>query len=352
MAKKAVIALAEGPKVLRYGFYHNAAECNAAIDVANCVDDTFFVVFDGTFTGENYLVDVEIEGYTYSAIVTDSPTTHTKLYWRLGPSKDDTGFDFVDKKPVAEATETWPTVSATPIEATMTVSTFEGNGETYPATSKVVMGVDDKPIAGVSVSIDTKTPADNPITPKEDEMPDNTMTPEVAVEGCPFDSGTAKAIHGKKLLVLVLDQTKSKLVGFSGQQDATFTVEAETTESNTKDGNGEWVTKNAGQKSWNSSVNGIWPVEDEGQSIIVKALKSGGLLCEGLYIREEQDDGRIKYTPVRKGLAYVTSNEISAPSDDNVTYSINFEGTGELWMSESATQEEIDAMTFYVDQPL
>lgn len=344
MAKAKATAL-EAPKVIRYGFYHDADACNEVLSVSNCVENTFFVVFDGMFTGDNYLVDVEINGHVYSAIAANAPTNHHQLYWRLGTSKDDTGFDFVDFEPVSEATETWPTVTEAPINATMTVSTFTGSSDTYPSSTNVVEGVNGKPISGVSLVIDTANSTDNSITPEEDNM--DGVTPEVANKGCQFDVATASAVHGKKLLVMISDK-EGNLLGISGQQDTTFTIEAETTEAATKDGSGEWVTKTQGQKSWNSSVNGLFALDDEGHHLIAKALKNGTMLCYGLYCREVQDD-KYLYSPVRKGTAFPTSNELSAPSDDNATYSINFEGTGEVWMREAADPSDIEAMSFTTD---
>lgn len=338
------------PNVIRYGFFHDKDAANAALGVSDCVENTFFVKFDGDISSENVLIDVEFGGHKYSAVGAGFQAPISLMYWRLGTTKNNTQFDFVDEKAAKDASITWPKVTATDEDATITVSTFDGTYETYPTNATVVNGADELPFVDASFTIGTNADEDHTILPPVVVEPEPTPEPEPDTDrnlaACPFDANTAKAVHGKKLLVLVTDRTGRDLLLYSGQQDTTWTTESETTEAATKDGDGEWVTKSAGQKSWSSSVNGLWPIDDEAQDMTVKALKEGELLCVGLYRREKDTErGTYIYSPVRKGLAYVTSNEISAPSDDNVTYSMNFDGTGELWMCEAATAKDIDDMT-------
>ena len=54
--------------------------------------------------------------------------------------------------------------------------------------------------------------------------------------GCDFDAQTAQAVHGKKIVLAVLDATCTNLLALAGQQGLTWTVEAENSETATKDG--------------------------------------------------------------------------------------------------------------------
>ena len=344
-------ALPDDPRVVRYGFIHDKTKANEALGVADCVDDTFFVVFDSPTS--SVIVDVAMGGHTYSVV---GPAKDVRtVYWRLGTAKENTQFDFVDQKPVSEDTEPWPTLGDT---ATVAVHTYTGGTDTYPTEQTEVLLADGSAAQGLEVSV-TETGTD--VTSKEEEkdMADNETA---AMVGCQFDAATAEVVHGKKLLVLVTSEKRitaadgSKeisqlLCGISGEQSNTFSIEAETSEASTKDGNGEWVTKTQGQKSWSASVDGLFSLDSEGRAEIMAALKNGTQLCYGLYMREIDGDQRT-YTPVRKGVAYVTGDEIDAPSDDNATFSLSFEGTGEPWLYETASDEERKAGTIVIDRDI
>lgn len=179
---------------------------------------------------------------------------------------------------------------------------------------------------------------------------------EAARKGCNFDLKTAKATHGKKVILMVIPSeeyvtshegvfTDGVPVAIAGQNGLTVSVEADTAESLTKDGDGEWLTQLAGQKSWSISTDGLWAVDDDGRNMIMDALANGTLLCAGVYLREKISGDAVKLTPIRKGMVNVTSDELNAPADDNVTYSVELTGTGPLWMIETASSEEIEAMT-------
>lgn len=165
--------------------------------------------------------------------------------------------------------------------------------------------------------------------------------------GCDFDAQTAKAVHGKKIILAVLDDTCTNLLALAGQQGLTWTVEAETSETATKDGSGDWNVSTAGVKSWSASTDGLWMPDDEGRKQVVKALRDGTYVCVGMYERQTIDNG-VKYVPIRKGLAIVTSDELEAPNDDNTTYSAEFTGSGPCWMREAAEQAEVEAATITV----
>lgn len=344
-------------KLIKYGFIHDKAQANAFLKSSgikanpDAGDDCFYFQFDGAIDGQ-VMIDVEIDGHTYSMTGSLGPTAHA-CYGSIGTSKDHTSFDFVDKQPVAEASEPWPVIKETATPATLTVSTFTGGIETYPSQLTQVVGVDDKPVKGVSLSLDTKNNIQTQIPTKEEiAVADHK---EAAKKGCDFDAKAAKAIHGKTVILMVTPTEAYALahpeiftdgvpVVIGGQTSLNWPIEAETTTSTTKDGDGEWSIQNAGQKSWSTSCESLYFYDDAGQKLIMDALVNGTYICIGAYHREKSGDG-YKYTPLRKGMAVVTSDEFDAPADDNVTGSFEFAGSGVCWTHETASQEEIKAMT-------
>ena len=285
-------------KLVKYGFIHDKAAANAFLKSSGIKSkpdagaDMFYFQFDGAIDG-SVMIDVDIDGHTYSMSGSLGVKTHG-CYGCIGTSKDSTSFDFVDKQPVAEASEPWPVIKEQATAATMTVSTFTGGIETYPSQLTQVNGADDKPIKAVSLSLDTKNNIEKEI--KMSEIPK-----EKAIGGCPFDSLTAKAVHGNKVILAVTDK-EGDLVGVAGQQGLTWTIEAETSESPTKDGEGGWIQQFAGSKSWNASTDGLYCFDDPGRKKIITALKEGDVLCAIMFRREKTEEGKHKYTPIRKGL--------------------------------------------------
>lgn len=172
-------------------------------------------------------------------------------------------------------------------------------------------------------------------------------------KGCNFDSLTLKAVHGKNIVAMLLDQSGTEPLAIAGQQDLSFSMEVETSESKTKDGDGGWAMKFPGVKSWNASVGGLYSFDDQARKTVMLAIINGTYLCFGIYKKEAIASGGIKYTPIRQGLAIPTSDELEAANDDSMTYSCNFEGSGACWCIETAEAAEIEAMSFTTgDDPL
>lgn len=162
-------------------------------------------------------------------------------------------------------------------------------------------------------------------------------------QGCNFDALTQKAVHGKNVVAMLFDKTGTEPLAIAGQQGLSFTLELETSESKTKDGTG-WASKFPGIKSWNASTDGLYAFDDPARNTMVKAMVDGEFLCFGIY-KKESVAGGTKYTPIRKGIAIPTSDELDAPEDDSMTYSCSFEGSGPCWCIETATPEEVEAMS-------
>lgn len=169
--------------------------------------------------------------------------------------------------------------------------------------------------------------------------------------GCNFDATTAKAVHGKSIILALFAKDGRTLLAVAGQQGLSWSIEAENSETQTKDGTGDWAVRYAGVKSWSASTDGLWVPEDEGRKAIVTALKDGTPLCVGIYERTAIENG-MKYVPIRKGLALVSSDELEAPSDDNATVSVEFEGTGECWCRETAQPSDVEKATISITNTL
>jgi TP901-1 family phage major tail protein len=147
---------------------------------------------------------------------------------------------------------------------------------------------------------------------------------------------------------MVTDSTGTNLLAVSGQQGLSFSMEAETNEVSSKDDSTSgWTLKFHGSKSWSASIDGLYNIDDDATKMIAKALANDDYLCLKICKREKTSTG-YKYTPLRMGLAIVTSDSFDAANDDNATYSMDFEGSGAPWIYETATQSEITAATFEV----
>lgn len=179
--------------------------------------------------------------------------------------------------------------------------------------------------------------------------------PKNELLGCDFDLATAQALNGKKIVAMITNATGDKLLAIAGQQGLSYNMSGETNEAATKDSStGGWTLKFHGPKSWDASIDGLYSPDDEATKMVAQALVNDEYLCLKVCKRETNVDGSITYTPLRMGLAIVTSDNFEAPNDDNVTYSMDFAGSGTPWLYETATAKEIEAASWIVsavDQP-
>jgi TP901-1 family phage major tail protein len=106
----------------------------------------------------------------------------------------------------------------------------------------------------------------------------------------------------------------------------TISWSVELRESSTKDdanaGFG-WREVTPGQKSGTGSAEGLYAEDANSFATIYDKMIAGTALDLTFTTGESGDD-------VYYGQAYVTSMELSAPNNENVTYSISFEFTGEI----------------------
>lgn len=116
----------------------------------------------------------------------------------------------------------------------------------------------------------------------------------------------------------VIVKVGSQVVG--GQRNASLEMSAETMDTTTKSSNG-WAEKIAGLKSWTTSCDGIYFLDDAGLKAVETAFFNGTAV--DLEFSKGTDFGY-------KGSAIITSMNAEAGQDDVVSYTVSFEGSGPL----------------------
>lgn len=155
---------------------------------------------------------------------------------------------------------------------------------------------------------------------------------------CNFNSGSAKAIAGKDILLAVFNNKGDKLLAISGQQGLTINRSADSIEVSSKDTKGGWKSKISGMKEWSIDTDGLFVQGDESHDAIYKAFEKGDPLCLKVI------NGKTKKA-LFGGLAYVTDYSLEAPFDDSMTYSASFEGNGALVDLSALELEEANKVT-------
>ena len=122
------------------------------------------------------------------------------------------------------------------------------------------------------------------------------------------------AIKGLDVLIKV----GSTVVG--GQRNASLEMSAETIDTTVKT-TGGWASKITGIKSWTSSCDGVYFVDDAGLEAAQTAFMNGTAVS-----LEFSNSNGLTYS----GQAVITSMSVEAGQEDIVSYTISFEGTGAL----------------------
>ena len=122
------------------------------------------------------------------------------------------------------------------------------------------------------------------------------------------------AIKGLDVLIKV----GSTVVG--GQRNASLEMSAETIDTTVKT-TGGWASKIPGIKSWTSSCDGVYFVDDAGLEAAQTAFMNGTAVS-----LEFSNSEGLSYS----GQAVITSMSVEAGQEDVVSYTISFEGTGAL----------------------
>ena len=126
------------------------------------------------------------------------------------------------------------------------------------------------------------------------------------------------AIKGLDVLIKVGTQ----VVG--GQRNASLEMSAETIDTTVKS-TGGWAAKIPGIKSWTSSCDGVYFLDDAGLEAAQTAFMNG----TAVQLEFSNSDG-LAYS----GQAVITSMSVEAGQEDVVSYTISFEGTGALTVGE------------------
>ena len=122
------------------------------------------------------------------------------------------------------------------------------------------------------------------------------------------------AIKGLDVLIKV----GSTVVG--GQRNASLEMSAETIDTTVKS-TGGWAAKIPGIKSWTSSCDGVYFLDDTGLEAAQTAFMNGNAVQ-----LEFSNSSGLAYS----GQAVITSMSVEAGQEDVVSYTISFEGTGAL----------------------
>ena len=122
------------------------------------------------------------------------------------------------------------------------------------------------------------------------------------------------AIKGLDVLIKV----GSQVVG--GQRNASLEMSAETIDTTVKS-TGGWAAKIPGIKSWTSSCDGVYFLDDAGLQAAQTAFMNG----TEVQLVFSNSSG-LAYS----GQAVITSMSVEAGQEDVVSYTISFEGTGAL----------------------
>ena len=126
------------------------------------------------------------------------------------------------------------------------------------------------------------------------------------------------AIKGLDVLIKV----GSTVVG--GQRNASLEMSAETIDTTVKS-TGGWAAKIPGIKSWTSSCDGVYFLDDAGLEAAQAAFMNG---------TEVKLDFSNSSGLAYSGQAVITSMSVEAGQEDIVSYTISFEGTGALTAGE------------------
>ena len=125
------------------------------------------------------------------------------------------------------------------------------------------------------------------------------------------------AIKGLDVLIKV----GSQVVG--GQRNGSLEMSAETIDTTVKS-TGGWAAKIPGIKSWTSSCDGVYFLNDAG----LKAAQTAFMNGTEVKLEFSKASG-LAYS----GQAVITSMSVEAGQEDVVSYTISFEGTGALTAS-------------------
>ena len=128
-------------------------------------------------------------------------------------------------------------------------------------------------------------------------------------------------MRGVDIIVEIEDGlTTGTFITVAGQRNATLSESSDTVDITNKDSNGNYEY-DYGLYGWTVSADGLYIVDDVGYVALRDAMKN-----------KTKVKMQIKESGVasQSGEALITSRELEAPYDGEVTYSVEFQGTGAL----------------------
>lgn len=129
-----------------------------------------------------------------------------------------------------------------------------------------------------------------------------------------------QASLGLDLLVYIGEGATAKAIG--GQRGASYEMTSDSIDVSTKN-TGSWKAKIGGAKEWSAECDGIYFFEEEGFQAAKDAFRAGTPVTVKFSKKSDPTKGE-------QGLAIITSISVDAPYDDAMTYTLSFEGAGEL----------------------
>jgi TP901-1 family phage major tail protein len=127
-------------------------------------------------------------------------------------------------------------------------------------------------------------------------------------------------MRGVDILILVEGATPGTFITVGGQRGATLTEEAETIDITSKDSNG-MQEFDYGFGSWKVKADGLYIKNEAGYALLKDKMRAK----QPVKLRISEQG-----TPTEEGSAIITSRELEMPYDGEVTYSVEFQGSGAL----------------------
>jgi TP901-1 family phage major tail protein len=130
-------------------------------------------------------------------------------------------------------------------------------------------------------------------------------------------------MRGVDIVIMIEDTTPGTFVAVAGQRNATLSEERETIDITSKDSTNGAQEFDYGAYTWSVSCDGVYVPTDTKYQKLRDAVRNR----TKVKVRINEKGTPDKTTT---GDALVTSTELEAPYDGEVTYSLELQGTGTL----------------------
>ena len=132
-------------------------------------------------------------------------------------------------------------------------------------------------------------------------------------------------------LVLAIHNTSGSEVKFAHSQSASISFSNSLVDVTTKDSN-SWEEMISGRKSFSISTDGLADFDDVASATATEQFSDYALAGTQVFFTFERPATGLSTGDLEgwSGSAFIESFEISAASDEAVTYSVSLKGTGQL----------------------